>query len=264
MMPPRLYKYEPFNELTLRNLKTQSIYFSSPKNFNDPYDCALTAPIQLPSTEELRLIREHYLSLKDDVPDEVRENLKNLTDDQLLKIFESTGSSIMESLGEEEKGVSCFSETNDNLVMWSHYGGRYKGFCLEFDTAFAPLTKARKVEYVDKVPTIMLSDLMLEKGADHFLKLLLTKSKAWEYENEWRVLHKEAGTLFSYEPEALTGIYFGPEIAQENLEIIALIMLGQNPGVKFYQGSRSAVEFKVEFKEVNYTPHVEAKRLGLI
>lgn len=37
-MPEKLYTYEPFTDLTLRNLKKQSFYFSSPAKFNDPYD----------------------------------------------------------------------------------------------------------------------------------------------------------------------------------------------------------------------------------
>ncbi len=27
-------------------------------------------------------------------------------------------------------GISWFSEVNDELLMWSHYGGKNKGFCL--------------------------------------------------------------------------------------------------------------------------------------
>ncbi len=43
--PKKLYKYEAFTEQSLKNLKAQAIYFGSPKNFNDPYDCALTPVI---------------------------------------------------------------------------------------------------------------------------------------------------------------------------------------------------------------------------
>lgn len=54
MRPPRLlYKYEPFSTQSLLNLKRQVIYFGSPLMFNDPYDCALTPNIVIPSDEEL-------------------------------------------------------------------------------------------------------------------------------------------------------------------------------------------------------------------
>ncbi len=45
-IPKKLYKYEAFSEMSLRNLKKQIIYFSSPLGFNDPYDYAITAEIQ--------------------------------------------------------------------------------------------------------------------------------------------------------------------------------------------------------------------------
>ena len=27
-------------------------------------------------------------------------------------------------------GVVCFSESYDNIIMWSHYSDNHKGFCL--------------------------------------------------------------------------------------------------------------------------------------
>lgn len=37
--PKVLYKYEPFNELKIQSLVRDEIYFSPPKDFNDPFDC---------------------------------------------------------------------------------------------------------------------------------------------------------------------------------------------------------------------------------
>ena len=33
-----------------------------------------------------------------------------------------------------ERGVCCFSEKKDDILMWSHYADGHKGFCLEFIT----------------------------------------------------------------------------------------------------------------------------------
>lgn len=38
-IPKRLYQYQSFNNYSLINLKNSNIYFNSPLNFNDPYDC---------------------------------------------------------------------------------------------------------------------------------------------------------------------------------------------------------------------------------
>lgn len=39
VLPPKLYKYQSYNQYSLANLKNNKIYFNAPKNFNDPYDC---------------------------------------------------------------------------------------------------------------------------------------------------------------------------------------------------------------------------------
>ena len=38
-IPNKLYKYEFISEHSIKNIKNNQIYFNSPKNFNDPYDC---------------------------------------------------------------------------------------------------------------------------------------------------------------------------------------------------------------------------------
>lgn len=40
-LPSSLFKFERFTTQALSNLKEQVIYFSSPRNFNDPYDCSI-------------------------------------------------------------------------------------------------------------------------------------------------------------------------------------------------------------------------------
>ncbi len=52
--PKLIYKYENFNVQSIKNLKSQSIYFGSPKNFNDPYDCAIRAEIMDPTQEQIK------------------------------------------------------------------------------------------------------------------------------------------------------------------------------------------------------------------
>jgi hypothetical protein len=92
-------------------------------------------------------------------------------------------------------------------------------------------------------------------------KLFCTKSDAWAYEKEWRAIHVEAGTEYCYPAEALTGVYFGPEIDFTSMEIIALILGGQNPNVALWKGTRRVDVFKVAFEKMTYTPHIVAKHM---
>ncbi|MCX5805336.1 MAG: DUF2971 domain-containing protein [Proteobacteria bacterium] len=265
--PPTVYKYESFNVQSLLNLKAQSLYFGSPRNFNDPYDCAITATVRDPSDDEVELVRKRYV--KDmATPNAVKERFKSMPLDELKKVLISGAKQALADMQEKflnTKGVTCFSECNDDLLMWGHYGGRYKGFCLEFATAKEPFTKLRQVHYADVIPQVDVADCMVNKNYDKLLNdLYCTKSSSWKYEKEWRAIHSEAGTLFGYEADVLKAIYFGPDIERQALEIICLIVQGQNPDAQFFQGKRGEKEFKVEFSSVTYTSYAEAKRKGLV
>ena len=43
--PTTVFKYTPFTTQSLLNLAASSVYFGSPRDFNDPYDCAITMSI---------------------------------------------------------------------------------------------------------------------------------------------------------------------------------------------------------------------------
>jgi hypothetical protein len=264
--PDKLYKYEQVSVQSLLNLKNQVIHFGAPANFNDPYDCAINARVAEPTDEDVETFRNKY-SKVNDLPLEIRQNLEVLPRDDLKQWLIKVAQRSVNSIAEEsiqKRGVSCFSEINDELLMWSHYANKYTGFCLEFDTSFEPFSKVRKVTYQNTIPSLSMTDALLNNNYEQFLELFCIKSKAWEYEREWRCIHKESSKNWHYEPEALTAVYFGPEIDRSTLEIICLILQGQNKKVSFWQGERSSEAFSVHFKRFEYINHLKAKELGEI
>lgn len=264
--PSTIFKYEPFSTRSLLNLKGQSVYFGSPRNFNDPYDCAITATVASPTKDELKQALESYLSAPD-IPAKIKTPMAKMHPDEMKRQLVSgatKGLAIARDNFLDSNGVTCFSETNDNLLMWSHYGGQCQGFCLEFRTNYEPFNNIRPVKYVKQMPEIRLPSIISLDDCDQFIDLYCTKSESWAYEREWRGIHRVAGTVFTYPPEALKAIYFGPSIDRQALEIICLILAGQNPDVELWRGSRSATDFEVDFEPITYTPHIEAKRHGLV
>jgi hypothetical protein len=220
--PAKLYKYEAFSTQALENLKAQGIYFGSPLGFNDPYDCATNPVVLKPSPHEVESIRQHYLT-DETTPQEAKLKFEQMPVDELQEMFQRAGVDAISSNVERftrERGVSCFSEINDDLLMWGHYGGKYKGFCLEFSTDHMPFSTAKRVNYVHRVPEISVLPLLTDSSSDNLdaaANFYRVKSKSWKYEKEWRIIHKDVGTLYTYKAEALTGVYFGPEITGEAL-----------------------------------------------
>ena len=264
--PPRLYKYSSFTAQNLENLKNQQIYFNSPKNFNDPYDCSVTPSILIPSDEDVEKLRAQYL-LDTDADSPIHGQITGASVAALREMFMRSAKQVVADKVKEfsqSRGVSCFSEGCEDLLMWAHYGGNYRGFCLEFDTSYFP--KISKVRYSDTMPEFdlvpVLNNPESESGGG-VMSIFLSKSLSWSHEKEWRALHQNAGILFGYPPEALTGVYFGPEISNAALEIICLILGGQNEGVRFWQGARDATQYKVDFKQFDYVSHLQTKKAGL-
>ncbi len=266
-VPPKLYKYEPFSARAIENLKSQTIYFGSPLAFNDPYDCALFPSIAEPSDEDVERIRSHYLS-KEELDAGVRRSFETATIPGLRIMLMRIGQNVVEERVQnflETRGVACFAERPDNLLMWSHYADHHRGFCLEFRTDLEPFsTKTRQVKYSSKMPQFTLTRMLCDRNFDEVLDLYCTKAKEWEYEREWRGLHKQRGTAYTYESNALTGVYMGPKSSFTSLEIVALILAGQNEHVQLWKGERSRSEFAVDFQPFTYTSHLEAKRRGLL
>lgn len=109
--------------------------------------------------------------------------------------------------------VSCFSETNNNELMWSHYADSHKGFCVQYDlnllnddpfhvvehTFPVVYSKERIINYdiselVDLVGELReaINNNYEFKNGDYFnqvLPLLLRKSLCWNYEKEWRIIY---------------------------------------------------------------------------
>lgn len=84
--PPYLYKYESFSTQSLQNLKNQVIYFGSPLNFNDPYDCALLPSIKNITEDDFERLKS-CLSSNSELESRIQSEYGNAYMDSLQEIF---------------------------------------------------------------------------------------------------------------------------------------------------------------------------------
>lgn len=110
--------------------------------------------------------------------------------------------------------------------------------------------------YCDSVPSVNPVDVLDGKstGPDILEVTLRTKFTCWQYEQEWRVIHGQAGTVYHYEFEALTGVYLGATMPDGQKDVIGRLLAGSP--VQLYEMERGAGGFTVEPKPVAYTPYV--------
>jgi len=251
--PEYVYKFQGNKDYSLQNLKAHAIYYSSVKKFNDPYDCDILPNIVQPTPAELALIKEHAQQNKE-LPDIARKEILEYSGDDLgVRLLEGMQKIINDQLEKSRGnlGVACFSSRNDDLLMWAHYGDRFKGYCLELSTRAGMLSNLLPVQYVDAIPSYSLHSLIVnEPSSIGISKLFLSKAKSWQYEHEWRSFCEQPDRMISYDPKDLVGIYLGPEIEEKSMAEIMQIAEDVYTSLKVYKGKRSRTEFKVEFNQI--------------
>jgi hypothetical protein len=253
LIPPRLYKYQPYSVQTLDNLKNRRLWFSKSSRFNDPFDCSIPFSIGDISADDYKSLYDLFRAA---APDKKKVDSKYLSEgkpNELLKKAVAQGvretSNIVEA---DQRGIACFAERADDILMWSHYGDGHRGFCLEFDTKFDPFQKAYQVTYSDSYPMLNPADVLLGRTHDSAVQLLTRKSSHWSYEREWRVIHKDGDKEYGVNVSALTGIYFGCAMPFIHKEVIALILA--NSPTHLYEMKRSLERFAVFPEPCEYIP----------
>lgn len=86
-------------------------------------------------------------------------------------------------------------------MLWSHYADRHRGLCLGFDI---PKNRGLPIEYVDGRLPLNIDQQLSHDTRDRLFgrKLLVTKYRAWSYEDEVRAILKLDT------PDDGTGLYF--------------------------------------------------------
>lgn len=208
-IPPKLYKFQALDKEghSIQNLKRNQLWFPKPAELNDPFD--LEIPFVLDWTDEdfekfyeVNLDKRNIQSQSQATA--IKETFfvngkpKQSWKDHIYEIFENQ---MRQRINNEisKLGVACFTEDNlDNILMWSHYANGHKGFCLEFDTNYAPFLdteQLRRVIYSEKYPSLPFSYYLKDESEGIPDDILRTKSLNWKYENEWRLILDVGGIV---------------------------------------------------------------------
>lgn len=233
-MPSFLYKYRVWENDFHKSVLTKSeIFFSSPRRFNDPYDCGLPFN-QDPDDFIPEKIMEKLESLAQKqfpqyANDEVK--LKEECAKQLMLIMQAPSEYFQTNYGYKAEdlskmyGVLSLTPHPGNFLMWSHYSNSHSGFVVGFNTkklvqqAFG---KFKKVNYTDEIPIISMLDT-----TDHSLmdKLIYTKALSWNYEDEFRITKIiKPDTTSTFTNDTIETIYLGCKMSYTHkIEIIEVV-----------------------------------------
>lgn len=222
-MPKILYKYRDYCKDTNRKtLFDFELFLASTPMFNDPYEGTIPFsydPQDLtPENIFLKMRELAYAKNPEWSESQIQSycfegQQKNLLHDEDFR--EKFDESIREKI-ENDFGIISLAPNPFNYLMWSHYANCHKGFCIGFDRDILNETvqgSLGPVNYDNDIPKFRL----FEDIPDFLIKLLGTKSKVWEYEEEYRIIKMNASKqIIKYPKEMIKEIFLGCKMELKN------------------------------------------------
>ena len=255
--PEYLYKYKSFNDFEKKSsmIFTRNLIFYPkpiPEHFNDPYDCRITISEnnyhETWCTIMSQQNRHHYELAKQVHSSGVMKNMSN-------ESYEKTVNGVLSIT--KNLGILCLTAVNDSMLMWSHYGDKHQGFCIEFErnNNNGLVKGAVEIEYSNDFPIIDL-ELILSgyKNYDEaYIKsinrLWTVKSTEWLYEHEWRHMQDEGNKLYPI-PAKISSVIFGASSDERNIEKLRLAIEKSGQNIKFKKAQLENNKFQIVIKDI--------------
>lgn len=225
-IPSKLYKFQPFEERRVSTVLNKKLWFTPPKDMNDPFDS-----------------RGVYWDNQ-----EVEEFLRSLLSEEKFKQYNSIDDIVNGSISSMRDNIriTCFSKELYSMPMWAHYANNHTGFCIEYD--FSSLNYDNNITKnlfpvgyeTNRYNITNLFKMSLSDKYDMRIKLLFflmnIKHSSWSYEKEWRIISIRKSIL---DEEAFKGgledcsinptaIYLGINFDENNIDYINDVFSGTN------------------------------------
>lgn len=261
-IPPELYRYRAINpnESLEKNKHVNALindktYLTNPYFFNDPYDSAFSIDIDLFKNSLIKnaeqQIKKTIVKIeleKNNIDINQVENIEMIYNDINIDLskadnfFERNIPTFYEALIKQIKfKISCFSENQKSILMWSHYANQHQGFCIGYD--------------ISKIEEEIRENIYPVFYHDRFFQLIKTsnlndrkfnsliKYKDWKYEQEWRLIYNKK--FVSIKPSK---IYLGVRFNDEYIDLFKDIANEKN--CKLYKMKMNYSRYILEYEEI--------------
>ena len=165
--------------------------------------------------QELDAIKENYLWLSNFTA--MNDVMEGFYEPSALLEASEQYKAVSRSLTERKSsvGICCFSETEDNELMWAHYANNYAGICVEYSvpylqTGLSDLLHLAKISYGHTPPRVTSKEC--KSDIDYATRKILSHKKlSWSYEREWRLLGKIGRNQISHS-RVVKKVYLGSKL----------------------------------------------------
>lgn len=250
-LPGTLYKYRSLSgqqrEFTSRIILKRELWWSPASLLNDDWDCnplaRLTGSRMAKDLAMRRTIRSTFPGLPKDQVKRVaawRAGRPNAE-------FEEAMRKLIEE-GRRTIGICSLSSNPCETILWAKYADEHRGICLRFDdidmdrryglSVTPHFGLAMRIRYQHERPEIPVYGG--DAGYEKLKAYLLTKTREWEHEAEWRLVDTGFTGSRGFPPACLTGIILGKDITPQDQEAVT----------DWTKSSASAVEL-LHAREIN-------------
>lgn len=264
-----IYKYLSIDRISYLN--DEFLRFTPPRELNDPFECFPILPTKEEIISIIKVIADRNLKSleKEKLTKKERIRIKNEYTRKFKSEITAVGKDAPNNFGEQfynraiinlnsKIGIFSLSRRWDSTLMWAHYTNSHKGYCVGFNrdsdffhfkgNPYDPTFMIQPVKYSDeriKVP--------IEEGVKIDTRILLTKAKDWQYEEEERIislLSLSAKTikfepydidLFRIPHNTISEIIVGANILPNDYEIVYKFCKEKN--IELYKSIMSRTKF---------------------
>jgi hypothetical protein len=222
---PRLaYKYRSGDKSTLQrdlqSLEDSKFYAAVRHELNDPFEGRF----------DRSSVKAQFSALKTLVSGAAPKATGSLDD------LSQATNDVLEFV--DKSGVFSLSYNPLQELIWAHYGGSHRGFCIGYDTQrlveFEPnIHYVLDVKYSNAAPVAGWNDLVSANSPVTVLRTMLgVKSNPWSYEEEVRIITQPPG-LHDHDYRAVKVIYFGLRCPDSTIKAVMEVLAGR--GVTYQQ-----------------------------
>lgn len=212
--PITLYKYKDLSGDGIDHvedmLRSKRLWYSSPLNFNDPFDCRCVFDIRN-TREEIVFRKAAFLAKRNGTT--FADSLSQADGEIPTRPQELEHWQTQQIEGHSRRaantGILCLTPVCDDFIMWTHYAKNHTGICIQFRVRDVTeeehldfIAAAHAVEYADRCPMI---NIVRDGTVDIVRKAFLTKSTPFRYEREWRIVLMDQGPGLKPIPRGIVG-----------------------------------------------------------
>lgn len=235
------FKYRAIDKRLLELLIRSAMYFPHRAQLNDPFDC------------NVNIVQAIERAIKHGGSGESELLKKLLEDDGDLRRFGENVGKI---------GVGSFSLSHNETLLWSHYANNHSGVVLRYDFPREYLADEENILGVagvsyepNAVSGWLIENACLYKD-DHqafitglLKKVLMSKSPAWAYEQEARIVRPSSGH-YELPRSALTHVIFGLQTSESDEKLVRAVVERYYEKVKFGRAVRTSDDFGISTVEL--------------